>query len=71
MVKVRQHVRQCASDIPPLPPMVSLPWQLEMLRPVEKRRRLEWPLDPVSLQDLGETTSEMLDNSRAEIEKKR
>ena len=71
MVKVRQHVRQCASDIPPLPPLVSLPWQLETLLPLEKRRKLEWPLDPASLQDLSGHTLDILSNSHTELEKKR
>jgi len=42
-VRVKQHLRNCVSAIPPLPPLLSLPWQLDILSPIEKRRRLELP----------------------------
>ena len=71
MAKTRLHVRQCASDIPPLPPLLSLSWQLEVLLPVEKRRRVESPLEPKSLADRGEQTAEWLSECLREREERR
>ena len=69
MVKVRQHIRQCAFDIPPLPPLVPLPWQLDSLVPsVEKRRKLDWPLD---LRGYRDNIVETLEQSSRELQEKR
>ena len=62
-LKAREHVRQCASDIPPLPPLMSLPWQLEVLCPLEKRRRVEVT---TSVETAGQ-----LEESRKERERRR
>ena len=70
-MKVRQHVRKCASDIPPLPPLLSLSWQLEILLPMEKRRRVESPLEPKSLAGQSEQTARWLSKCRKEREGRR
>ena len=65
MLSVRQHVHKCVAAIPPLPPVVSLPWQLEALLPNEKRRRVD------SMSVAQNTVAQLLEESREEREKKR
>ena len=65
MLSVRQHVHKCVAAIPPLPPVVTLPWQLEALLPNEKRRRVE------SMSLAQNTVGQLLEESREEREKKR
>lgn len=40
MLRVKQHFQLCAEAIPPLPPLLSLPWQLEQLLPSAQRQHL-------------------------------
>lgn len=65
MLSIRQHVQKCVAAIPPLPPVVTLPWQLDALLPNEKRRRVE------SMSLAQNTVAQLLEESREEREKKR
>ena len=65
MLSVRQHVHKCVAAIPPLPPAMTLPWQLEVLLPNEKRRRVE------SMSLTQNTVAQLLEESREDREKKR
>lgn len=58
-------MHKCVAAIPPLPPVVSLPWQLEALLPNEKRRRVD------SMSVAQNTVAQLLEESREEREKKR
>ena len=64
VLSVRQHVHKCVAAIPPLPPLKTLPWQLEALIPNEKRRRIEsLPLPQQS------TVAKLLEESRGDRER--
>ena len=63
MLSVRQHVHKCVAAIPPLPPLMTLPWQLEALLPNEKRRRVE------SMSLPQNTVAKLLEESRGDREK--
>lgn len=65
MLSVRQHVYNCVTGIPPLPPALTLSRQLEALLPNKKRRRVE----PVPFGQ--NNVAQLLEESKKEVEKKR
>ena len=65
VLSVRQHVHKCVAAIPPLPPLRTLPWQLEALLPNEKRRKVE----SMSLSE--NMVGRLLEESKEEKERRR